>query len=612
MTRTRWNRHPAPETSASPLVLPDALSVGSRHVEIGGEWTASFAITGYPREVRPGWLQPLLTHPSRLDVSLHIEPIDPATAADRLKKQLARLESGRRHADEKGRLADPLVEVATEDAYDLAARVARGEGKLYRLGLYLCVHAASEQALTEEVAALRALAASMLLDAKPITYRALQGWITCLPLGLDLVGMRRTMDTSALAAAFPFASPDLPPADPTAFTEPAGVLYGFNLGSQGLVHTDRFAADNHNAVILGRSGAGKSYLVKLDLLRNLFRGVEIAVIDPEDEYARLAGAVGGAHIRLGDPGVRLNPLDLPIHTLADGRRTAASDALIRRSLFLHTAIGVLLGNPLTPPERTTLDRAIAAAYQQAGITADSRTWSRPAPLLADLAAALAGGDPLAASLAARLRPFTHGAFSGLFTGPTTTQPESHLIVFSLRDLPDELRPVGILLALDVIWRRATNPANRRPRLIVVDEAWQLMKDRAGAEFLFRMAKASRKHWAGLTVATQDVADVLGSDLGKAVIANAATQTLLRQAPQTIDDITRAFTLSEGERQFLLTADQGQGLLAAGNHRVAFQAIASPAEHRLVTTNPAELHDQPDEASSSYIEVPTVELPPVAA
>jgi type IV secretory pathway VirB4 component len=605
MTRAIWNHRRAhqPPPNTDGLILPDALSVGSRHVEVGGEWTASFAVTGYPREVRSGWLQPLLTYPSRLDVSLHVEPIDPATAADRLKKQLARLESGRRHADDHGRLADPQVEVATEDAYDLAARVARGEGKLYRLGLYICVHAASQQALTEEVAALRALAASMLLDAKPTTYRALQGWITCLPLGLDLIGMRRTMDTAALAAAFPFTSPDLPPADPTAFTEPAGVLYGFNLGSQGLVHCDRFAADNHNAVILGRSGAGKSYLVKLDLLRNLYRGVEIAVIDPEDEYARLASAVGGAHIHLGDPAVRLNPLDLPIHTLADGRRTAASDALIRRSLFLHTAIGVLLGCALTPPERTVLDRAITATYQGAGITADSRTWSRPAPLLTDLVNVLGSGDPLAASLAARLRPFTHGAFASLFAGPTTTRPQGHLIVFSLRDLPDEMRPIGILLALDVVWRRATNPAHRRPRLIVVDEAWQLMKDHAGAEFLFRMAKASRKHWAGLTVATQDVADVLGTDLGKAVIANAATQILLRQAPQAIDEITQAFALSEGERQFLLTADQGQGLLANGNHRVAFQAIASPAEHHLVTTNPAELHNQPDDSAAAFVEIP---------
>ncbi|MEV6831263.1 DUF87 domain-containing protein [Amycolatopsis sp. NPDC051102] len=585
---------------------PDAISVRPRALEVGGEWVASFAVTGYPREVHPGWLQPLLTYPGRVDVSLHIEPIDPVTAANRLKKQLSKLESGRRHTSDKGRLIDPQVEAATEDAYDLSARVARGEGKLYRLGLYLTVHAATEEALGDEVASIRSLAASLLLDCKPTTYRSLQGWITSLPMGLDLVGMRRTFDTSALSAAFPFTSPDLPPPDPTSVGAPSGVLYGFNVGSQGLVHHDRFVLDNHNSVILGRSGAGKSYLVKLELLRSLYRGIEIHVIDPEDEYARLAAAVGGTYVHLGAEHVRLNPLDLPIHTRPDGRRTAPRDALIRRSLFLHTVISVLLGNELASAERAALDRAIMATYQHVGITSDPRTWTRPAPLLADLAKALTEiDDPAGAELAARLHPYITGAFSGLFSGPTTTRPQGHLVVFSLRDLADELKPIGTLLTLDAVWRQVSNPAIRKPRLVVVDEAWLLMKEPAGAEFLFRMAKASRKHWAGLTVATQDTADVLGSDLGKAVVANAATQILLRQASQTIDEITRAFDLSMGERQFLLSADRGQGLLSTGTQRVAFQSIASPVEHHLVTSNPAEIAEYADaspDVDSTFVEL----------
>jgi len=585
---------------------PDAISVRPRALEVGGEWVASFAVTGYPREVHNGWLQPLLTYPGRVDVSLHIEPIDPVTAANRLKKQLSKLESGRRHTSDKGRLIDPAVEAATEDAYDLSARVARGEGKLYRMGLYLTVHAPSEEALGDEVAAIRSLAASLLLDCKPTTYRSLQGWITSLPMGLDLVGMRRTFDTSALSAAFPFTSPDLPPPDPTSVGAPSGVLYGFNVGSQGLVHHDRFALDNHNSVILGRSGAGKSYLVKLELLRSLYRGIEIHVIDPEDEYARLAAAVGGTYVHLGAEQVRLNPMDLPIHTRPDGRRTAPRDALIRRSLFLHTVISVLLGAELAATERAALDRAITATYQRAGITSDPRTWTRPAPLLADLAEVLAEtGDPAGVELAARLHPYVTGAFSGLFSGPTSTRPEGHLVVFSLRDLPDELKPIGTLLTLDAVWRQVSNPAIRKPRLVVVDEAWLLMKEPAGAEFLFRMAKASRKQWAGLTVATQDTADVLGSDLGKAVVANAATQILLRQASQAIDEICRTFDLSMGERQFLLSADRGQGLLSTGTQRVAFQSIASPVEHELVTSNPAEIAGYSDAASgieNSFVEL----------
>ena len=617
-TRARKRRSrrsvPAQRASRAAAFTPDALSVGARHLEVGGEWVASFAVTGFPREVYPGWLAPLLTYPGRLDVAVHVEPIDPATAASRLKKQLAKLESGRRHTADHGRLYDPQVEAATEDAYDLSSRVARGEGRLFRVGLYLTVHAASERALANEVSALRSLCASLLLDAKHCTYRSLQGWVSTLPMGLDLIGMRRTFDTSALAAAFPFTSPDLPAADPTSVAAPSGVLYGYNIGSQGLVHWDRFGEGmhNHNSVILGRSGAGKSYLVKLELLRSLYRGIEIAVVDPEDEYARLAAAVGGTYVHLGAAGVRLNPFDLPIHTRPDGRLTAPKDALVRRSLFLHTVIAVLVGGDLDAAQRAALDRGIAATYQAVGITADARTWTRPAPTLRMLrdhltTAGGADGDHAAVELAARLHPFVDGAFKQLFDGATTTNPEGHVTVFSLRDLPDELKPIGTLLVLDSVWRRVSNPAIRRPRLVVVDEAWLLMKEKSGAEFLFRMAKASRKHWAGLTVCTQDTADVLGSDLGKAVVANAATQILLRQASQAIDEITHTFDLSAGERQFLLSADRGQGLLSAGTQRVAFQSVASPTEHYLVTSNPAELAgyaadtDEPD-GDQSYVDL----------
>ena len=365
---------------------------------------------GYPREVSSGWLGPLLAYPGRLDVSVHVEPIDPVTAAAGLRTRLAKLESGRRHTADHGRLVDPYVEAATEDAYDLSHRVARGEGKLYRLGLYLTVHAADEHSLTDEVAAVRALAASLLLDARPTTWRALQGWTTTLPLGVDAVAMRRTFDTEALSAAFPFLSPDLPTADPvigpgSGTGADAGVLYGRNLGSSGLVWWDRFAPGlhNHNAVILARSGAGKSYLAKLELLRCLHRGVEVAVVDPEDEYTRLADAVGGRVIRLGAGGVRLNPFDLPLHAGPDGRRIAARDLLSRRSLFLHTVLAVLLG-PVSAGERAVLDHGIAAAYRRVGIGPDPRTWTRPAPTLRTLRDVLRGA--LRDGRAAAHRPST--------------------------------------------------------------------------------------------------------------------------------------------------------------------------------------------------------------
>ncbi|HET8640628.1 MAG TPA: DUF87 domain-containing protein, partial [Pseudonocardiaceae bacterium] len=472
------------DAAVSPFA-PDAIAIGARHLQVGSDWVASFAVTGFPREVYPGWLSPLLTYPGRLDLALHIEPIDPVAAATRLRRQLARFESGQRHTADHGRLADPLLDAATEDAHDLAARLARGEGKLYRVGLYLTVHATSEQDLADEVAAVRALCASLLLDARHTTYRPVQGWVSTRPMGLDLIRLRRTFDTAALAAAFPFTSPDLPPPDPASMAAPSGVLYGHNLGSPSLVHWDRFGPGlhNHNSVILGRSGAGKSYLVKLELLRSLYRGIEVAVVDPEHEYARLTTAVGGTYLPLGANGVRLNPFDLPIHTTPNGRRTAPADALLRRSLFLHTVITVLLGTKPDNDTRAALDRAIAASYQSAGITADTRTWNRPAPTLRTLRDALAAagtaGDRAATTLAAQLQPFVDGAFRQLFDGPTSTTAEGHLVVFSLRDLPDELKAIGTLLTLDAVWRRVSNTAMRRPRLVVVDEAWLLMKIPAG-------------------------------------------------------------------------------------------------------------------------------------
>jgi hypothetical protein len=600
-------RLPRPAAKPATPFGPDSIEVHPRSLRVGDGWCRSFAVTGYPREVGRGWLEPLCAHPGRLDVALHIGPVPPALAAERLRRQLARLESGRRADAAKGRLADPDVEVAAEDARDLAAGLARGEQKLFRVALVLTVHAADEKALDAECARVRALCASMLLDARPATWRALQGWATTLPLGVDALDQRRAFDTDALAASFPFASAELSAA--------TGVLYGTTESGTGLVSWDRFAQDSHNSVILARSGAGKSYLAKLEALRSLYQGIEIAVVDPEDEYRRLAETIGGAYVHLGAPGVRVNPFDLdtrPDTTPGAAPGTGAGEGdgdpvgdepggplasgpVVRRALFVHTLVAVLLGEKPDPATAAALDRGIVCAYEAAGITSDPRSHGRPAPLLADLAAALDGdGDPAARTLAARLAPYVSGTHRGLFDGPTTTRPDGHLVVFSLRDLPDELKAAGTLLTLDAIWRRVSDPAKRRRRLVIVDEAWLLMAERSGAEFLFRMAKSARKHWAGLTVVTQDAADLLGSPLGQAVVANAATQILLRQAPQSIDTLTDAFGLSAGERAYLLGASRGQGLLAAGVDRVAFSALASPAEDAICRTGISDaLDDVPD-------------------
>jgi type IV secretory pathway VirB4 component len=550
------------------LLGPDAVEVHATSLRTGARHVRTFAVTGYPRDVGLGWLEPLLTAEGTFDVALYIEPVSQPVAAERLRRQRARLESARRIDVDRGKLVDPEVEIAAEDAQELARRVARGEGKLFRVGLYIAVSADDTEALAAECERLRSVCAWLLLTVRPTTFRAFQGWITSLPLGIDWLRMHRTFDTQALAAGFPFVA-----AGPPSSSD--GVFYGVSSGGGAMVW-DRFAQPNYNSVILARSGSGKSYLAKLEALRSLYRGIEVLVVDPENEYERLAQAVGGTYIRLGAPGVRINPFDL-----AD-----APDSYTRRAVFMHTVVSTLLGTSLDGAARAAVDRAVVAAYAARGITSDPRTFRRPAPQLADLVLAL-GDDESAQQLHDDLAPFVTGSYRGLFDGPTTAPLAAHLVVFSLRDLPEELKPAGLLLALDVIWRRVSEGPQRR-RLVLVDEAWQLMRQPDGARFLFRLAKSARRHWCGLTVVSQDAGDLLGSDLGLAVVSNAATQILLRQAPQAVDAIGSAFRLSEGERGLLLTARRGEALLAAGQNRVAFRAIASPEEHRLITTDPSDL------------------------
>jgi type IV secretory pathway VirB4 component len=551
------------------LLGPPALELERDRLRAGESWLASFAVVGYPSEVTRGWLGPLLQAARDADVALHIEPIAPALASERLRRQRARLESTRRLERERGLLPDPDVEAAAEDAGELAARLARGESRLFRSGLYLTVRAATSEQLDERIERLRALCSSLLLHTVPASFRPLEGWLSTLPLGLDRLRLRRAFDTPALAASFPFAAADPPAED--------GVLYGL-AASGAPILLDRFARANYNSVLLARSGAGKSYLAKLEALRLLYRAVQVFVIDPEDEYRRLTEALDGTYLPLaGEPPVTLNPLDLP----AGGQ----ANALEARGLFLAELVELLLGG-LTSEELAVLDRALRACYAEAGIGDDPATHRRAAPLLSDLARTLAAEAGTGQSLAERLAPYASGSHSSLFAQPSSARPEGQLVCFSLRGLPERLKAPALLLCLDAIWRSLEGPLRRR--CVLVDEAWLLMREPAGARFLHRLAKSARKRWCGLTAVTQDAGDLLGSELGHSIVANADTQVLLRQAPQAIEQVGEAFALSEGERRYLLACPTGEGLLLSGEERVPLRVVASAEEHALVTSDPAEL------------------------
>lgn len=575
--------HSLRERSGSPELGGPAVRVGARHLDIEGGVCQTLIVTGYPREVTAGWAEPLLTYPGQIDVSFHVEPVPAPIAAARLRKRRTRLESAHRTNTAQGRVEDPHQVTAAMDAAEIADRIATGQGRLFRAAVYITVHAPTLQALEDDLQQVHALCSSLLMDVAPATFRPLQGWVSTLPLGTDVLGMGRSMDTDATATLLPFTSPEL-----VADLGETTVVYGTNAHSNGLVAWDRFCGglDNHNSVILARSGAGKSYLAKLEVLRSLLVGVEVAVIDPEGEYGRLAEAVGGTVLHLGTEEGRLNPFALPPTDVDE-------QAFTNRALFLHTLIGSMVGG-LSATEKSALDRAIVTTYATAGITRDPATWDRSAPVFADLAAALeeaATGDELgeaARQLTDRLEPFVHGSHATLFDGASTGRVGGHLSVVSLKELPDEVRPVGVLIALDAIWRRVTAALETRPRMVVVDEAWLLLQDPAAARYLARLAKAGRKHWVGLTLITQDVGDVLDTERGRAVIANAATQVLLKQAPQNLDRVAETFHLSAGETHLVSTAPRGCALLVAGHQRVGLHPLASPEEHRLITSDPAEL------------------------
>ncbi len=562
--------------SRSTLLGPDSVEVFARRLKAGEVWHQTLAITGYPREVSPGWLTPLLTYPGRVDVAIHVEPVPNEVAVRGLRRQSARFESTRQIDSTRGKLPDPEIDAAAEDANRLMSGVARGEGRLFKVGLYITVSASTAEALEAEVERVRALCGSMLLDARPLAFRALQGWISTLPLGLDAVRLRRTFDTRALAACFPFASSEIGGS--------YGILLGRNAVSGSLMFLDRFALENHNQVILAHSGKGKSFFAKLQVLRSLYQGIDVLVVDPENEYQRLATAVGGSVIRLGSEEGRLNPLDL-----AEAGR---ADALTRQSHFVATLVDSMLDG-LPQVHRAELDRAVLAAYDRSGITLDVRTHGRKTPVLGDVVEALKADG--AEGFARQLEPYVHGSSRGLFDAPTSVRPEGRLVVFSLKDVPAELKGPATLMALETIWRTVSRGETKR-RVVVVDEAWLLLQTDAGAKFLERLARSSRKYLCGLTTITQDVRDALSSHIGHTIVTNAASQVILGQHPQAIEALAEAFGLSKGECSYLVACPQGQGLLCIGNERAPLRVVASEFEHALVTSNPAELIALEKEAS----------------
>jgi len=568
--------------SLADLIAPAAFEVARDHVRLEYQYVRALMVTGYPRTVAPGWLSPLIDFEAPLDISIHIRPLDTGQMVKTLSHKLVQLHSSRLLAARGGRLANPERETAYEDAEKLRDALQRGDERVFSVSLYLLIRADSPAALDDLTRKIEVTLDGLLAKSRVALLEQDSGFRSCLPMADDRLQVYRNLDTSSLATTFPFSSSSL--------TMPRGVFYGIAKHNSSPVFFNPFdpSLENANSVVFAKSGAGKSYFVKLMALRNLFTGVEFWIIDPEDEYRRLCEAVDGQYIRMAVSSAQhLNPFDLPP---ADPTDEEGRDPLADQVAAVLSLLEVMLTEPggrLTTHERAVLDRALYKTYAEAGIDSDVATHTRSVPLMRDLAAALeASPGDIASGLSARLSRYVSGSLAGLFSGPTNVRVDKRLVVFNTQALEDELQGVATHLIASFVWNQVRR--NRKPRLLITDEAWKLMRYPAGGEFLADLARRARKYYLGLLTVTQDVSDFLGSEYGRTVLTNAAAKLLMKQDSTTIEPVVQAFRLSPEERQFLLAAAKGEGVLFAKGSHMALKVEASPMEHRLVTSAPQEL------------------------
>ncbi len=560
------------------LLAPPKAEVDFGSIKVGDKLYKTLVVLDYPRYVSPNWLSPLIWFDHTLHVTFSIFPTEASNVLSSLKRKIGELEATLSSDYELGRVEDPKVRAALEDALLLQEELARGTERFFQFGLYITIPAENKEELERVTKIIQSTLSSLLVMAKPATLEMEAGFKTSLPLGQDKLLATRNMDTTSLASMFPFTTSSL--------SANEGILYGINQHDESLIIFDRFSLENANSVVFGKSGGGKSYLIKLEVLRSLMFGTDIIIIDPENEYQKLAEAVGGSFISFGGSApIRLNPFDLS-QVLEEGENELGS-----KISSLHGLLKVVMGE-LSPIETAVLDRALIRTYAQAGISADPASQKRQPPIMEDLYNMLAISiEPEAKNLAARLERFTKGSLSGIFNQRSNIDIKNAFTVFSIRDLEEELRPIAMYIILDYIWTRIRRDIKKR--ILVVDEAWYLMKHKDSADFIFSIAKRARKYYLGLTTITQDVEDFLASDYGRPILSNSSIQILLKQSPASIDVVAKTFYLSEGEKHFLLSSDVGEGLFFAGQNHVAVKVISAPFEHQLITSNPQELAEKKD-------------------
>jgi len=571
--------------TALDIIAPASVKINPGHLDMSGRMAKSFFIFSYPRYLSTAWLSSVINLDVPMEISMFVHPIDTGYILKQLRRRVTEVQSELMDKQEKGLVRDPELETAFQDIEGLRDRLQTAQEKMFRFGLYLTIYGDTQEELRSIETTLRSIFESRLIYIKPALYQQKEGFNSCLPYGRDLLQVHTSLNTEPLSSTFPFVSFDL--------SSNAGILYGINRHNNSLILFDRFSLENANEVIFAKSGSGKSYAVKLEILRSLMTGIDVVVLDPENEYKPLAEAVGGSFfdISLGSEN-HINPFDLPTP-----REDEKPEDVLRSNIINLVGLMRLMLGGLTPEEDAIMDRALAETYAAKDITleSDPALWKQNIPLMEDLEQVL-GGMEGTESLVRRIRKFTKGTYANFFNQPTNISLEKSLISFGIRDMEEGLRPMAMYIIMRYIWNIVRSQLKRR--LFVLDEAWWIMQSEDGASFLYGIAKRARKYYLGVTTITQDVGDFLRSKYGRPIITNSSIQILMKQSPATIEVVQKAFNLTNEEKMLLLETEIGEGIFFAGQKHVALKVVASPKEHDIITTSPQELLQRKQQQSSA--------------
>lgn len=554
-------------------IAPAALKVGSRELELGEKVARTFYTISYPRFLSDSWFTPIINLDKVFDVSIFIHPVDTADALRTFQKKVAEVQSQINERESKGLVRDPMLDTAYQDIEALRDNLQQAQEHLFEVGLYITMYASTKEELDKVEGELRGILDAKLVYTKPALFEQEQGFRSTLPLALDELGVTQKLNSSPLSSIFPFVSFDL--------SSDRGILYGINRHNASLILFDRFSLENYNSVVFAKSGSGKSYAVKLEILRSLMFDTDVIVIDPEREYEYLAQATGGRLFNISlSSEHHINPFDLP--PVKDDESPA--DILRSNIINLVGLFRIMLGG-LTPEEDAIVDRAISETYALKDITGEADFTGAEPPLLSDFENVLSGMEG-SNSLVQRLSKFTKGTWSGFLNQPTNVDINNQFIVFSVRDMEDELKPVAMYIVTHFIWNAVRHELKKR--LLIIDEAWWMMKSEDTASFLFSVAKRGRKYYLGVSTITQDVEDFLRSPYGRPILTNSSMQLLLKQSPTTVDVLQETFNLTDEEKYLLLESGVGEGLFFAGLKHVAIKVVASYTEDQIITSDPSQL------------------------